>query len=194
MGETSHVRSTRSSGASGRRSDNKREHVLDAAARIVEREGAAHLTLDAVAGEAALSKGGVLYHFPSKRALLAGMLDRLLTDFQQRTEATEAREGSVVSAWIKAEHEQSRTERVLAMSLLANAAEDPTLLDPARAFVRESFRRLEKAGPDGDLNLVLMLAVEGIRFLEMFGLLPLNRRELAAVHERLLRLAAGDSS
>lgn len=168
---------------------NKRGHVLDAAARIVERDGAAHLTLDAVAEEAGLSKGGVLYHFPSKNALLAGMLDRLLTDFRARTEAMEAQEGSPLGAWIRAEHEQSPTERALGLALLANAAEDPSLLDPARAFVRESFGRIRAAGPDGDLNLVLMLAVEGLRFLNMFGLLSLNRRELAALHERLIQLA-----
>lgn len=168
---------------------NKRKDVLDAAARIVERDGAAHLTLDAVADEAGLSKGGVLYHFPSKSALLTGMLDRLLADFQTRTGVLEAQEGSPVSAWIRAEYEQSAAERALALSLLANAAEDPSLLDPARAFVRESFDRIRAAGPDGDLNLVLMLAVEGMRFLDMFGLLPLNRRELAAVHQRLIRLA-----
>jgi AcrR family transcriptional regulator len=168
---------------------NKRKDVLDAAARIVERDGAAHLTLDAVAEEAGLSKGGVLYHFPSKSALLTGMLDRLLADFQTRTGALETQEGNPVSAWIRAEHQQSAAERALALSLLANAAEDPSLLDPARAFVRESFDRIRGAGPDGDLNLVLMLAVEGIRFLDMFGLLPLTRRELAAVHQRLIGLA-----
>lgn len=173
----------------GNKPGNKRGQVLDAAARIVERDGAAHLTLDAVAEETGLSKGGVLYHFPTKRALLAGMLDRLLADFQARTEAMETQEGSPVGAWIRAEYEQSPTERALGLSLLANAAEDPSLLDPARAFVRESIDRIRTAGPDGDLNLVLMLAVEGMRFLNMFGLLPLNRRELAAVHERLIRLA-----
>jgi AcrR family transcriptional regulator len=163
--------------------------VLEAAARIVERLGAAHLTIDAVAAEASLSKGGVLYHFPSKSALLAGMLERLLTDFDQRTAALETSEGSLLRAWIKAEHEQSPRERALGLALLANAAEDPALLEPARVFVRESFDRLRAAGPDGDLNLVLTLAVEGLRFLGMVGLLVLEEKELAGVHERLLRLA-----
>jgi AcrR family transcriptional regulator len=178
-----------SSGAAGGRSANRRDAVLDAASRIVERDGAAHLTIDAVAAEARLSKGGVLYHFPSKSALLAGMLDRLLADFDQRTAALEASEGSLLRAWIRAEHEQSPSERALSLALLANAAEDPALLAPAREFVRESFDRLRAAGPDGDLNLVLALAVEGLRFLGMVGLLVLEPEELRVVNDRLVRLA-----
>jgi AcrR family transcriptional regulator len=62
-----------------------RYKVLEAAVAIVAREGAAHLTIDAVAAQAGLSKGGVLYHFPSKRALLDGMLERLLDDSETRS-------------------------------------------------------------------------------------------------------------
>ena len=38
--------------------------------------GAVHLTLDAVAERAGVSKGGLLYHFPSKESLLQAMVDR----------------------------------------------------------------------------------------------------------------------
>src|SRR5579864_204129 len=53
-----------------------RERLLDAAERVVVESGATHLTLDAVAKSAGVSKGGLLYHFPSKEALLEGMLTR----------------------------------------------------------------------------------------------------------------------
>jgi AcrR family transcriptional regulator len=43
-----------------------RERILEAAYTVAERSGAAALTLDAVAAEAKVSKGGLLYHFPSK--------------------------------------------------------------------------------------------------------------------------------
>jgi AcrR family transcriptional regulator len=54
-----------------------RERVIEAAYAVAERAGVAALTLDAVAAEAGVSKGGLLYHFPSKEALLSGMVDRL---------------------------------------------------------------------------------------------------------------------
>ena len=49
-----------------------RARIRVAAAKVIERDGAGHLTLEKVAAEADLSKGGLLYHYPSKDALLQG--------------------------------------------------------------------------------------------------------------------------
>jgi AcrR family transcriptional regulator len=54
-----------------------RERIVEAACAVAERSGVGALTLDAVAAEAGVSKGGLLYHFPSKEALLSGMVDTL---------------------------------------------------------------------------------------------------------------------
>ena len=56
--------------------------LLDAAIDVIRRDGARALTLDAVAAEAGVSKGGLLYHFASKRALIDGLLERWLDDFE----------------------------------------------------------------------------------------------------------------
>ena len=42
-----------------------RKSILEAASRVTAREGALNLTLEAVAKEAGVSKGGLLYHFPA---------------------------------------------------------------------------------------------------------------------------------
>src|SRR6185503_1133094 len=55
---------------------NSRGIVLDAADALVSEVGANHMSLDAVAARAGISKGGLLYLFPSKVALLQGMLER----------------------------------------------------------------------------------------------------------------------
>ncbi|PXY30322.1 TetR/AcrR family transcriptional regulator [Prauserella sp. PE36] len=55
-----------------------REQVLDAYEDILIESGSAAVTLDAVAARAKVSKGGLLYHFGSKDALLDGLLDRLV--------------------------------------------------------------------------------------------------------------------
>ncbi|MBT4380011.1 MAG: TetR/AcrR family transcriptional regulator, partial [Gammaproteobacteria bacterium] len=66
------------------RSNNKKEQILEAALQVVEENGANHLTIDAVATYANFSKGGVLYHFPSKKALLSGMVDHLIQANEKR--------------------------------------------------------------------------------------------------------------
>lgn len=54
-----------------------RDSILDALEQILIEEGERSATLDAVAARADVSKGGLLYHFPSKTALVDGLLDRL---------------------------------------------------------------------------------------------------------------------
>ncbi|GAB2765468.1 TetR/AcrR family transcriptional regulator [Amycolatopsis magusensis] len=54
-----------------------RETVLDAYQDILIEHGPGSVTLDAVAAKANVSKGGLLYHFNSKEALLDGLLERL---------------------------------------------------------------------------------------------------------------------
>ncbi|MHA7986277.1 TetR/AcrR family transcriptional regulator [Rathayibacter sp. CAU 1779] len=54
-----------------------RERILDAFEAILTTEGERAATLDAVAARADVSKGGLLYHFASKDALVAGLVERL---------------------------------------------------------------------------------------------------------------------
>lgn len=60
----------------GRKQTIDRGALLDAAERVVLRDGAGQLTMDAVAAEAGVSKGGVLYAFPSKDALIDALFNR----------------------------------------------------------------------------------------------------------------------
>ena len=50
--------------------------ILDAASDIVDADGYANLTMDAVASRIQLSKGGIYRFFPSKRDLVSALLDR----------------------------------------------------------------------------------------------------------------------
>lgn len=91
---TSTPKSDRSSGASTTthrtRSNNAREQVLDAFERILIRSGERAATLDAVAAQAKVSKGGLLYHFGSKNALVQGLIERLRTYMRRDFEAMAA--------------------------------------------------------------------------------------------------------
>lgn len=55
----------------------KRTQILDAAARLVQREGVKSVTFDAVAAEAGLTKGGLLYHFASREELVRSIHQHL---------------------------------------------------------------------------------------------------------------------
>ncbi len=51
----------------------KRTSILEAAIRVAERDGVTGVTLESVAEAADLTKGGLMYHFPTKEALLLGI-------------------------------------------------------------------------------------------------------------------------
>lgn len=55
-----------------------RDRILDAYADLLAVEGERYATLDAVAAKAGVSKGGLLYHFPSKDRLAAALCERLV--------------------------------------------------------------------------------------------------------------------
>ena len=54
--------------------------ILNAACQIILERGAEALTIEAVAQKAGISKGGLLYHFPSKNKLIEGMINRLIIE------------------------------------------------------------------------------------------------------------------
>jgi len=55
----------------------QRETILDAFQDLIVDVGAGNVTLDATAARSGVSKGGLLYHFPSKSDLFVGLCDRL---------------------------------------------------------------------------------------------------------------------
>lgn len=170
--------------------------ILNAAAAIVGRSGAAHLTIDAVAAEAGLSKGGVLYHFPNKRAMIEAMVQYVLDNVAERVARHRARisggRNAVVRAFICAEHDLDPSERAMSIAILAAAAEDPELIAPARTRLAVWLEEISHDS-DGDLGIVLLLATEGLRFLSMLDLLPLSSADRHRIHERMLAMAeAGD--
>ncbi len=166
----------------------KRDRILDAASRVVESQGAAHLTIDAVAAEADVSKGGVLYHFPSKQALLEGMLERVLAEARNDVQTSGSPLGGVHAHALAFTRPLSTSDAHAALAILAASAEDPGLLDSARAFIRESVDGLRGSDRFADALMVLV-ALEGQRIMDALGLLPLNARERKLLTATLLERA-----
>ncbi len=55
-----------------------REEILTAAERVIAQLGVKRLTIEQVAKAAGMSRGGLLYHFASKEALIQGMQTRFI--------------------------------------------------------------------------------------------------------------------
>jgi AcrR family transcriptional regulator len=102
-----------------------RARLLDAASAVIRRDGPQALTLDAVAGEAGVSKGGLLYHFRSKRELLDALVARWLDEFQ---DDIDAQPGGFARRYVAASDGAKAEEAGLLAALVA----DPQVLATVR--------------------------------------------------------------
>jgi AcrR family transcriptional regulator len=59
-----------------------RTEILTAAMRVVDAVGGADITYESVAREAGLTKAGLMYHFPSKDALMIGVIEHVIARWQ----------------------------------------------------------------------------------------------------------------
>jgi AcrR family transcriptional regulator len=188
--------------APGRGRSDTRARILDAAEEVVLRDGVARLTLDAAAAEAGLSKGGVLYHFPTRDSLVAGMVAKIIEEFDQDIEHRLAADrstgpGRFTRAYIAATMapSQPRPDREdrLGAALIAAAAAQPDLLVPLQLAADRWQDRLEHDGLDPTVATVLRLACDGLWLCDLFGLAPPASSRRTAVADVLEQLAQGSS-
>jgi AcrR family transcriptional regulator len=172
--------------------------ILDAAERIVLRDGVAHLTLEAVAAEVQMSKGGVLYHFRSKDDLIIGLIERLICQYDQQVEqlegADEQPKGRKLRAMLRASFPEEpceasrRTDRVCA-GLLAAVATNRDLLEPLRERTRELRTYLTEEANDPVAAMIIHYAADGIWLNDIFGLPGLNNELRNKVVNRLVEMS-----
>lgn len=187
--------------------DNKkrtsRQRILAAAAEVANEAGAGNLSLDAVALRAGVSKGGLLYNFPTKAKLLQGLVENYIANFEQAlAAATDASRGdttTLLAAYVTLSAEECRSMAKPPSGLLAAMAEDPDFMRPAKAHKRSLLDRLMTGTPDAARVLNAFLVVEGLRSLKLLDMDILTEAEMELVLSELLaeagtadRVSSGD--
>jgi AcrR family transcriptional regulator len=161
-----------------------RQRLLDAAGAVVRRDGAQALTLDAVAQEAGVSKGGLLYHYGTKKELIEALVDRWLTEFQNDIDANGP---GFVRGYVLASDPGGAVADEL--GLLAAFAADPSVLVKARERYSIWQDRVEREGSDPVDATVARLAADGLWLAELLGMAPPRGNLRQRVLARLLELA-----
>lgn len=151
-----------------------KDRLLDAAAEVLLSDGADSLTLEAVATRAGVSKGGLFYHFPTKQALVAAMVERLIGAFDQALAQAGNRPGDYLRAYIEATIPERHTadapaDRVTA-ALLAGVLVDPAGLQPLRERFAAWQERLTGDGIDPAAATAVRLAVDGWWAVRLLGM------------------------
>jgi len=171
-----------------------RERVLEAAERVVSEVGAARLTLDAVSQAAGVSKGGLLYHFPSKESLLTALAKRYVDSMQG---CIETAKGSIegdgsrrdLKACILGVLGSDPRLKAMGAVLLATAANDLALLEVIRERIAEHTRELAESGGDFARAAVVMLAIDGLKMRESLRISAFTAEQREQIVNELLKLA-----
>jgi AcrR family transcriptional regulator len=160
--------------------------VLDATKSILIERGSAYLTLDAVAADAGVSKGGLLYHFATKSALVDGLAERL----QAFTEANLARAETdgVVRTFLETSLPGS-DEADHYWAVFSAMRSGLEVSDETRAIVQRVFAvwsdALRAALDDPVHADVVRLVGDGLYLGAVLGLEPLDQSAMRRVFERL---------
>lgn len=168
-----------------------RPQLLDAALDLIAEDGVGALTYEALSLRTGVSKGGLLYHFPSKDALLEALTERLVDRYAEaRRAATEelpdspSRElkGYAIASLQNRSKADGASAR-LKMSGVWNRR-------VGKAYYARRFREMA-AGMDRDRAAIVHLAVEGLWYMELAGVSPFTATERRRIVMLLLRLADG---
>lgn len=166
--------------------------LIEAARAIILEEGLERLSMDRVAKRAGVSKGAIMYHFPTKRHLQAALLQNYAEHLDQEFRRHEALfegtpEETLVPgfiAWFQSFDADNKGWASVGIQLLSQQAHDPELLRPVRAWYETLYGRILKLPKRRRTRMLLVvMALEGLFFTHKFGLDLMGEVYKAEIYE-----------
>ena len=167
----------------------KKLNILDAAAKVVSEKGIFNLTLEAVAKEAGISKGGLLYHYASKEKLVEDMVTHLAENYLEKIDNSVAEDqkdnGKWARAFLDVTLNKSYANKDMNAGLMAAKAINPELMKPIQDAYVYWQEKLENDGIDPIKATIVRLAADGIWLSQLFDFNQLDEETLDQVHKQL---------
>ncbi|MGJ4854524.1 TetR/AcrR family transcriptional regulator [Labrys sp. KB_33_2] len=165
--------------------------ILTATVGVIERVGVHNLTIDLVAAEAGVSKGGVLHHFPTKTALIVAAISQDMETLMMEIDETAGSTVNFASALAQFARRIALEEGGVSPAFLVTAAEIPEAASVLATMFSTLVERANKDGKAGSIDSTLVLfASYGILIsLGMKSFQP-SAEQLATLFEKLDSFAA----
>jgi len=171
-----------------------RDHILQAAGQLVLAEGPSALTLEAAAKAAGISKGGLLYHFPSKEALILGMIESHHEGYKSAIRAEKAllphpeAPGAFHQALINAGLKTFVACSDHTPGMLAVVAQDQAAVARIQQAVLETHAMCDRDGLPKSLSNLILSALDGIKMHQVIGLPMPSGPEIEELRDLLFKL------
>jgi AcrR family transcriptional regulator len=166
--------------------------ILDAIERVVVKHGAAHLSIDAVAQEAGISKSRVVYDYKSKTALLEALIDRQFERDSARIESQIVECAGTphpeLFARIKiAEQALDSSERAIAMAITSSISSEESLRQRMLKWIDRDLLAMD-SGAKPEAARIAYFAFMGFSFHEWFGLVQRSDEERLPFLEKIRKM------
>lgn len=179
-----------------KKSAETRLRIFQACSEILRREGLNNLTLQSVAEEAGISKGGLLYHFENKQALIEALFeyhnDIFETRLRELVEAEGEKPGAFLRAYAKASAEQMAEPENASLYASLFAAEEQ--YSGAHKLMREKYinwqKRIDRCKIDSDWAMLLRFATDGLWFVEMHRYAPPSPDQRKKIVQMIVEMAS----
>ncbi|MFD1913062.1 TetR/AcrR family transcriptional regulator [Halodurantibacterium flavum] len=174
-----------------KKKNDTRDRILEAAEELSRELGPGNVSLEAVAARAGVSKGGLLYHFPSKNSLMQAVVEFAMHRFAAALDEPAQCCGpdGMLAAYIETFLEDRACRAKPPSAILAALAENPGLLDPIRTHERTFLDRIRANARDPRQATMIYLALQGIRCMEIMNVQVLSPQETAEILDHLRRCA-----
>ena len=171
-----------------------RAMILEACRQILRRDGLTYLTLEMVAEQAGLSKGGLLYHFPTKESLVEALIEYHNDQFESRLQAFLEMERDQPGAWLRAYAraaiEQLRDPDNANLYAGLFAAEEK--YDSAHKLMQLRYvgwqQQVDASGLDPTWATLVRLTIDGLWFAQMHQYAPPDEARRERIVDMVLAL------
>lgn len=167
-----------------------REKLLTAFEHLVLSEGERAATLDAVAARAGVSKGGLLYHFPHRQALVDAALARCEEMAREDlTRLTQSPRGAAREFLATSLYDDSPLDRSLMVAFRMVQSGEPGARETCERVAREWYRVVLEDVGDPMVATAVQCMGDGLYQRASMGLLPEDPEEKRQILQRLLDTA-----
>ncbi len=172
----------------------KKVKIIEAALKVVAHEGLHKLTYDYLVKVTGVSKGGILYHFPSREALLAELIRHsqhtYLELYRANIKDQAPRPGRTILACLRATMADPTVQDAKAYGALsAIIAEYPQLVSAYSEGYKLLYEHLTEDGGNLGRQWAILAAMDGLWLEDTHKLYGLKPRDHKAIYAHLLHEA-----
>jgi AcrR family transcriptional regulator len=170
----------------------KRRLILETAIQIVLENDFTALTLDAVAKQAGISKGGLLYHYPNKESLIKGLaqfvFEEQYVNFGRFAERDLQESGKWTRALITASKMDLEQNAELNVGIFAASYLDPELSHDISKGYQSILTKLENDHINPVTATIIRLALDGLYYSKLLNIAPLDKARQDEVFQHLVEM------